>query len=301
MNRVTDIGEDALVEKLVAKIAPGKPGDKVIAGPGDDCAVVESGREGVFQLLKTDCVVEDVHFLPGTEAELVGRKAIGRTLSDIAAMGGIPRFALVTIALGSSREVDEVEGWYAGMAKMAAEYDVEIVGGETSALPGKNGAVISIAMTGEVERENCVYRRGAGAGDEIAVTGRLGNSFASGRHLDFIPRIEEARWMVAKSKNCRPNSMMDLSDGLAKDLPRLLKADGLGSLIDRNKIPVHADADLKSVIGEGEDYELLMTFSTVDRVEWKTAFPDTELTIIGEVTETPGDNPGAGGWEHFTE
>lgn len=204
MKTVADVGEDALIDRLVANL--GSSNDKnVIAGPGDDCAVVNSGRSGFYDLLKTDCVIEGVHFLPGTSAQLIGRKAICRALSDIAAMGGVPRFALVTIALGNKREVAEVEGWYIGMQKVAREFGVEIVGGETSSLPSDNGAVISVTMTGEVEVENCIFRKGTSVGDLIAVTGRLGNSFASERHLNFVPRLKESRWMVSESKKMSPN------------------------------------------------------------------------------------------------
>ncbi len=301
MSSIKDLGEDALIEKLVGKILPKTPSGRVIAGPGDDCAVVTSGREGFFTLLKTDCVVEGVHFLQGTNAKQVGRKAICRAISDIAAMGGVPRFALVTLALGSSREVAEVDGWYEGMAKAAEKFGVEIVGGETSSLSTERGAVISVAMTGEVEKEHCVYRKGAKEGDVIAVTGRLGNSFLSERHLTFVPRLKEARWMVGESLKCRPASMMDLSDGLAKDLPRLLKADGLGYRIDRNLIPMNEGSGLQAAINEGEDYELLMTFSSLDIAEWNAAFPETLLTVIGEVTLETVMPMEEGGWEHFNQ
>ena len=298
MSSVGEIGEDALIEKLMLTIGSSDC-DEVISGPGDDCAVVKSGREGFFELLKTDCVIEGVHFLPGTDAELVGRKALCRAISDLAAMGGVPRFALITIALGSARDVSEVEGWYSGMGKVAKEFGVEIVGGETSSLPGDDGAVISVAMTGEVEVENCIYRKGASVGDVIAVTGRLGGSFASERHLTFVPRLQESRWMVSESKKCRPTSMIDLSDGLAKDLPRLLKITNLGYAIDETCIPINDGSDLASAIGEGEDYELLMTFSDLDVGEWSREFPDTPVTVIGEVREKTERSLAAGGWEHF--
>ena len=290
---VAELGENALIERLVGLL-----GDSdAVAGPGeDDCAVIENHREGFYQLLKTDCVVEGVHFLPGTDPEKVGRKAINRCISDIAAMGGIPRHALITLAIDQERAVEEIEGWYRGMSD--AEFPVEIVGGETSSLPNK-GAMISVAMTGEVEKENCVFRKGARPGDLIAVTGRLGNSFASERHLDFVPRLPEARWMVSESKKCRPTSMMDLSDGLARDLPRLLKAGRMGYEIDHEKIPVHNDATLDSAINEGEDYELLMTFSELDKEEWAAAFPEVELTVIGTVLEETKNPLNEGGWDHF--
>lgn len=291
---VADLGEEAVVSRLVAMIPPVRG---VIAGPGDDCAVVETG-EGGWQLLKTDCVVEGVHFLPGTDPLLVGRKAMNRVLSDLAAMGGRPAHALVTIAVEAGRSFAEVEGWYAGMIAAAEEGGCGIVGGETSRLP-VTGAMITVAMTGTVDPAQCVFRSGAKPGDLIVLTGKLGGSFASGRHLTFTPRLREAQWLVAHAK---PTAMMDLSDGLGSDLPRLVAASGVGFRIDEMILPCHDGVSMEEAIRDGEDYELLMTFSPDTfrdlPTRWSEVFPDVALTVIGEIAATTTDTIGRG-WEHY--
>ncbi len=287
------IGEEALVARLVAGI-PSPPG--VVAGPGDDCAVIDTGADE-WQLLKTDSVVEGVHFLPGTDPVLVGRKAMNRVLSDFAAMGGRPRHALVSLALNAERSVAEIEGWYTGLREAAAVFDCAIVGGETSRLPA-TGAVLTVSASGAVKPGHGVFRSGASPGDLIAVTGRLGGSFASGRHLAFVPRLREAWWLVEHAK---PRSMMDLSDGLGSDLPRLAAASGAGYRVDPATLPCHVGVSIEQAIGEGEDYELLLTFApgTFRNLlpRWCEAFPDLPLTAIGEIVETTTE-PLSRGWEH---
>ncbi|MCG8599719.1 MAG: thiamine-phosphate kinase [Verrucomicrobiales bacterium] len=292
--QIGDVGEEALVQRLVAKL-PGSP--SVIIGPGDDCAVVETGSDE-WLLLKTDCLIESVHFHRGTDPERVGAKALNRALSDIAAMGGLPRHALVTVAVDARRSVSEIEGWYEGMIAAAERFDCVIVGGETSSLPGE-GAVISVSLTGVVEPGNCVKRSGAKIGDVIVVTGRLGGSFESGRHLDFLPRIPESRFLVQEAK---VSSMMDLSDGPGSDLPRLAKASGVGFRLDREKLPLHEGVTMDRAIRDGEDYELLCTMPPEEfariKERWKSRFPETELTVIGVITEEV-ETDLVSGWEHF--
>lgn len=292
--RLGDLGEEALVDRLIALLPPDPA---LVVGPGDDCAVVAT-EHGPWQLLKTDCLIEGVHFLPGSDPALVGRKAIHRAVSDIAAMGGEPRHALVTLAVAADRTLGEVEGWYRGMVAAATAAGCSIAGGETSRLPEK-GALLSIAMTGLVAPEHCVLRSGASRGDIIAVTGRLGGSFESGRHLTFSPRLAEARWLV---EHARPTAMMDLSDGLGSDLPRLARASGGGYRVEPAKIPCHPGVGVERAIGEGEDYELLATFSPATfatlPARWAVAFPDVPLTAIGEITEET-DEPLPRGWEHY--
>ncbi len=290
------LGEEALVARLVGAI-PSAPG--VVAGPGDDCAVIDLGG-GVWQLLKTDSLVEGVHFLPGTDPVLVGRKAMNRALSDIAAMGGRPAHALVSLASDAGRPLAEVEGWYEGLLEAAAACGCAVVGGETTRLP-QRGAVLTVAITGEVEPAHCVLRSGASPGDLIAVTGRLGGSFASGRHLDFTPRLREAQWLVAHAK---PTAMMDLSDGLGSDLPRLAAASGAGYRVDLSALPCQEGVTPAQAASEGEDYELLLTFppGTFDELarRWAAAFPDLPLTPIGEITVATAE-PLPRGWEHYRQ
>lgn len=300
MERLRDIGEDALIDRLVA----GLPlGPEVVAGPGDDCAVLLSADPAAFDLLKTDCLVEGVHFLPGTRPESVGWKALCRSLSDVAAMGGTPRCALVTLAVPADRATATVEGWYRGLREAAAAFGVSIVGGETSSLPGTvDTAFLSVTVTGDVAREGCLLRSTARSGDLLAVTGRLGGSLASGRHLGFSPRIAEGAWLAGAGR-LRPTAMMDLSDGLAKDLPRLAKASGVtGWHLDPSALPRHPGCSIDQALGDGEDYELLLTLDPAIADDlaaaWRQAFPGTLLTRIGRLSDTV-ETPLAGGWDHF--
>lgn len=298
--RLDSLGEDALVDRLTHELPLGP---EVIAGAGDDCAVMRTSDPEVDELLKTDCLVENVHFTASMSAEKVGRKALCRCLSDIAAMAGEPRAALVTIAVPGDREVALVDGWYRGLKEAAARYGVSLVGGETTSMPGGTDvALISIAMTGRVRREFCLRRSGAEIGDLLVVTGRLGGSFASGRHLEFEPRLLEAKWLA---ETWRPTAMMDLSDGLAKDLPRLAKASGgVGWRLDLEALPLHQEIDARAALTDGEDYELLLTMPPDGWEEgqesWRAAFPGLPLTVIGQVTETI-DTPLEGGWDHFAK
>ena len=221
-DRVAGCGEDRLVAALVAQLPAAGRG--VVAGAGDDdCAVVRSAGAKRWQLLKTDCVIEGVHFAPDTPPDLIGWKALCRPLSDLAATGGKPAYALVTLALPADATVDFATGIYAGLARAAREYGVEIVGGETARSPGE--CFLSVCVTGTVHKGKAVTRGGGRVGDRLFVTGRLGGSFTSGRHLQFQPRLAEARWLVSRFS---VRAMMDLSDGLAADLPRLAAASGDG-------------------------------------------------------------------------
>jgi thiamine-monophosphate kinase len=231
---------------------------------------------------------------------MVGRKAMNRALSDIAAMGGWPSHALVSLAVESGRSLTAVEGWYKGLSEAAAAFGCGIVGGETTRLPF-TGAVLTVSMTGTVAPEECVLRSGAAPGDRILVTGSLGGSFASGRHLTFTPRLREARWLVTHR---RPTAMMDLSDGLGSDLPRLAAASGVGYRVGSDTLPCHVGSTFEEAAADGEDYELLFTIGPEAigelMTDWAIAFPGTPLTVIGEITAE-----GAGllprGWEHYRE
>ena len=163
---IRQTGEDALVARLLP-LMPSNP--SLETGPGDDCAIIRgSGNRQL--LLKTDCVVEGMHFLPGTAPELIGRKALARAVSDIGAMGGTPLHALVTLFVHADRPISQVEGIYRGMGRLARQFGISIAGGESSGLPA-DGLIINVALTGEVEEGKAVLRSTARAGDLIAVTG----------------------------------------------------------------------------------------------------------------------------------
>jgi thiamine-monophosphate kinase len=294
---VAEIGEDELIRRLTARLTQRA---SVLVGPGDDCAVLQGPARGRHLLFKTDALVEGVHFLPTAKPERVGRKALARVVSDIAAMGGQPQAAVITLALPPLCAVRWVEAVYRGMEKIADEFGFSLVGGETTRAPGRKASVlINVAMTGEVEAARLVTRAGAKLGDALFVTGALGGSLV-GRHLSFTPRLVEARWLV---ENFRPHAMMDLSDGLAKDLPRLAAASQVGYEIDLARLPRHRGCSTEQALGDGEDYELLFSLAsssvTALEIAWKKAFPHVRLTRIGHVCKKGQTTTLAGGYEHF--
>lgn len=286
--------------RLLAKLLPaGPPTPGVIVGPGDDCAVVEPSRGGKQVLLKTDCVVEGVHFRRSARPAEVGWKAMARPLSDFAAMSGVPRFALITIILSPNTTVAWTAAVYRGLQKAANAFDVAIVGGETSSTRGP--ATIVVALAGEVEQRRRVLRSGGRAGDRLFVTGRLGGSIG-GRHLRFQPRIAESRWLTA---HFRIHAMIDLSDGLGADLARLATASGAGYELNASAIPRHRGCSVEQAIGDGEDYELLFAVSRNDadklerrwRKEWKL-----KLTRVGELTRNVKIRADLrSGYDHFKQ
>jgi thiamine-monophosphate kinase len=280
------VGEDRLLAELLPSLPLGK---EVVAGAGDDCAVVPPPRGGQLLLLKTDCVVEKIHFESSTDPVSIGWKAMMRPLSDFAAMSGIPQFALITLIVPAARSTRWVNKLYRGLQRAAARFDVSIVGGETSATRGP--AAISVSVTGFVEKDRWVSRRGGKAGDDLFVTGQLGGSI-HGKHLRFIPRIDESRWLT---KNFPVHALMDLSDGLGADLPRLARASKLGYKIDPGSLPLSAGAEMANAVSDGEDYELLFAISPRHRKRlqksWRKKFPKLLLTRIGNLTSndaTPG-------------
>ncbi len=293
---LADWGEDRVVAALTRDLALDA---NVLVGAGDDCAVIGRKRDARWQLLKTDAVIEGVHFLANEDPQRIGWKALCRAISDIAAMGGTPAQALITLAAPATTPVARVQALYAGLRKAARKYGVAIVGGETSRSPGP--LFLSITLTGWVERTHCVLRSGGRAGDLLYVTGRLGGSLA-GKHLDFHPRVEESRWLVS---HFRPHAMMDLSDGLGADLPRLAAASGCGYVLDEARLPLTRGCTPAQAIGDGEDFELLFALPsrTASDLEsaWKKRFPRVPLTQIGHLTHQLSSTilPSTHGYDHF--
>jgi thiamine-monophosphate kinase len=284
--------------ELIARLTPALPtNDQVVVGAGDDCAVLDLGAPAQLVLFKTDAVVEGVHFNRETPPQKIGRKALARCLSDIAAMAGTPSAALVTLALPPEFDPEFISEIYAGLNHLAAQYKVAIVGGETTTNPG--GMLISVALLGTVPRGRLIRRAGARVGDAIFVTGELGGSLA-GKHLDFDPRLAEARWLA---EHFPIHAMMDISDGLAGDLRHILLASRVGAELLKSAVPVSRDAKtrakadpaakpaLAAALGDGEDFELLFTIGPKDAVKlldhWKLAFPKLKLSCIGKIV--PGD------------
>ncbi len=291
------LGEDAVVRELTRGLPAGKD---VIVGAGDDCAVLGRKGDAWWRLAKADAIIEGVHFLPDAEPERIGWKALCRAISDIAAMGGIPEHALVTLAAPADTEMEWARALYSGLRKAARKFGVGIVGGETCRSPGARW--INVALSGRVERERCVLRSGGKAGDWLYVTGRLGGSLA-GKHLDFVPRLAEARWVVERH---RPSAMMDLSDGLGADLPRLAAASGCGHEVWPLSLPCSLGCTPLEAMNDGEDFELLFAIapSAAEALEraWAKKFPKLPLTRIGRFTRQAARGRGdsaPGGYDHF--
>lgn len=259
--------------------------EQVLAGAGHDCAVLQAPPGG-YPLFKTDAMVEGVHFTWEMGPELVGRKALCRVLSDFAAAGGRPWAALVTVGASGSLPMHLLEAAYSGLNAAARQFQCSIAGGELTSTTGP--CWFSVSAVGYVSSDQYLLRSGGQPGDVLHVTGRLGGSLASGRHLTFTPRLAQGTWLAERHV---VSAMMDLSDGLGTDLPRLAHASGVGFQLDLDALPVHPGISTQQALGDGEDYELLFAVPAALTVElerdWPAAFPDVLLTRIGKLTELP--------------
>ncbi|MBF0595364.1 MAG: thiamine-phosphate kinase [Candidatus Omnitrophica bacterium] len=272
---------------------------RVIKGIGDDAAVLELDAKR-YQLLTTDMLVEGVHFLSNTPAKLVGHKALACNISDIAAMGGIPTFAVVSIGIptgtghiefshrvkGQENSMcpDYVSGIYKGIFACAKRFGVSIVGGDTVKA---DKLVINIALLGEVEKKNLVLRSGAKPGDHLFVSGPLGGTLKSGKHLNFTPRVKEARFLIEQFK---PSAMMDISDGLAGDLGHILNASRVGAEIDEQRLPLNKGVSVDEALHGGEDFELLFSLSSpksAKLVEYLRSHRCGHFVEIGRIIALP--------------
>jgi len=251
-NKVTDLGEVKLIERIERSLGCSS---EVILGIGDDAAIIKHTKNKHL-LFCSDMLIEDVHFSrKNASASQIGKKALAVNISDIAAMGGVPRFCVVSLGLPKNTTVNFIDKFYKGLNNLAKKFNVFIVGGDTNR---SNKLIVDVALIGEVNKRNVVKRKGARDGDVVFVTGRLGGS-ASKKHLDFLPRIKESKLLV---KNFRINSMIDISDGLAIDLCRILKASAVGALIYEELIPLSKGVkSVKNALYDGEDFELLFTMS----------------------------------------
>ena len=285
--------------ELIARLTPSLPtNDSTVVGAGDDCALIDLGLPDRWLLFKTDAVVEGIHFTMTAAPEKIGHKALGRCLSDVAAMAGTPTHALITLALPRDFDSGFLERIYTGIKTLANRHGVAIVGGETTINPER--MLISASVLGTVTRGKSPLRSGAKAGDAIFVTGELGGSLF-GKHLDFEPRLSEARWLA---ENFSIHAMMDISDGLAGDLRHILKASKVGAELLSDAIPTSRAAKLAARAGssakppllaaltDGEDFELLFTAAGRDGVPlleaWKKQFPELRLSCIGRITAESG-------------
>ncbi|MFO7822169.1 MAG: thiamine-phosphate kinase [Lentisphaeria bacterium] len=298
--------EDQLYTELFARL-PSPPED-VVVPPGDDCAAIRTGGERVL-LLAVDQIVGGRHYYEnGPDAaspEEVAHKLLARNLSDIAAMGGTPRHALVAISQHCGP--DWLRQFYDGLITSAQEYDVYPIGGDW-ATSGKEN-ICSLTIIGDVAEDVLVRRSGAEPGDCLFATGVFGQSLTSGHHLAFTPRCTEGRWLA---ENAFPKAMIDVSDGLVLDAGRLCAASDVAVGIDAAKIPRRTSNTTDSqALSDGEDYELLFAVDPgkVQKLKATWPFNELNLTKIGvfkradspQVTDISGGplNIASTGYDHL--
>lgn len=329
--KLKDIGEFGFIERI-------RKGclirDKnVIRGIGDDCCVFSTSGE-IATLLTTDMLVERIHFLLGAISPYqLGRKSLAVNMSDIAAMGGTPREAVISIAVPDTVDLAFLDDFYDGMKSIAEEFEVNLLGGDTTSSP--EHLVVNVALVGEARVDEILYRSGAEVGDLIFLTGPVGSSAAGldillkGRgvddgddlveaHHDPYPHVKEGR-IIASMKVA--NSLIDVSDGVAADLGHICTESKLGAIIEEEMIPTteefraycerfNEDANRLS-LHVGEDYVLLGTVPAEAEADLREALrsQDCEFYPIGRTVSEAGlklkvyDGSikviGASGWDHF--
>jgi len=323
MDNLNNIGEFGLIDRFQRFI---KGGEGVIVGIGDDCAVLESG--GRLILVSSDAFVEDVHFSRAySSPKAVGHKAAMAALSDIAAMGGRPRFLLVTLAISSDTEIPWLDDLYRGLGEAAEACGATIVGGDTTANHGP--LVIDVTVIGEPQGDRYLLRSGARPGDLVAVTGMPGRSAAglfalqSGlqapalieAHLWPVARIREGQWLATHTG---VRAMLDLSDGFLQDASHLAEASDCGLDIDPSAIRIHPDLEMELegaslspielFLQSGEEYELVMALDPDEAPRICAAFEEQfglPLQCVGRFNDASGKITVAGhpiqaqGYDHF--
>lgn len=307
---VSALGEGRLIAAIQRWLGPATL--RTPFGIGDDCAVLPASVHR--QLVTVDPVVYGEHFDDSIAPAAAGSKLLKRNLSDIAAMGGRPRAAVIALALDRRVRLDWLEQFYRGLAREARRYRVPIVGGDVTRQAG--GLAATLTLIGDAPAGRPVTRRGARSGDWIYVTGELGGSIL-GRHHRFSPRLAEGRWLAERAE---VRSLMDVSDGLARDLAALLPA-GTRPHLQAAAIPISAAARtlarrsgrpaLDHALGDGEDYELLFTVSArADRAAFERAWSRrfrTRLSALGRFAPINAPLPAGTidlrahrGYEHLT-
>ena len=311
---LSSLGESGLIEKIRSWLGPVSPPSP--AGIGDDCALLPTVLTG-RQIITTDTVSFGHHFDETATAHDAGAKLIKRNLSDIAAMGGTPGPAVLALLCGPNLSISWMEGFFAGVRTQCMRHKIDLVGGDVSSLPaGQFSAVLT--LTGSASSPK--LRHQTQIGDQIYVTGTLGGSIL-GKHITFEPRISEGQWLATRP-DC--HAMMDLTDGLGKDLPSLLSR-GQSAAIRVNQLPLSAAAEQcarasgltpeEHAFCDGEDYELLFTVNgsaktSCFEAEWHASFPTLKLSCIGSIREmhlggilidaqTNLPLPWSGGFEHL--
>ena len=309
MSTLTDIGEFGLIDLIKKKFTPYGP--ETIVGIDDDCAVV-TGREGFYTLYTCDSQVEGSHFITDlVPPYLLGQKVLSVNLSDIAAMGGTPRFALLSLVLRSNVSIRWIDTFLEGFRYKANQYAVEVIGGNLAHTEGK--LIFDVTCIGEVKRNRLLLRNQARVGDLILVTGSLGDAAAGlkilleeqkmntakkqyllNRYFLPEPRVEVGR-ILADSKD--RIALIDISDGFAQDLGHILKQSQVGAIIDPERIPLSRQLiswcseqncyPLDYAFSGGEDYELIFTTTPQNADELRNKIQrevGVPVTIVGEIT-----------------
>lgn len=246
---------------------------QLLVGPGDDCAVTRS-PSGDIQLLTVDQLVEGRHFEPGTDLDLIARKAIARSVSDIAAMGGRPAWSLGTGVL--PKGYDHADALFDAMHRWASHWRCPLIGGDIAS-HSSDDHPLTLTVTvggGMPDGSMPVQRSGAKPGDLLYVTGQIGGSFESGWHLRFEPRIEVGQW----ASRTNAHAMIDLSDGLGRDAHRIAAASGVRIQLAASKLPIsHRCENWRQAVSEGEDYELLIALDP------KQSTDDCPIQLLGPI------------------
>lgn len=299
-------GEFSLIDMMMKKCSPHSTG--IVLGIGDDTAIVEPRPDRQI-LITTDALVEGIHFLShAISPDQLGRKAVFVNLSDVASMGGIPKYILLALALPESLEREWIEKFYDGVESACGDYSLSVIGGNLSR--STQGITLSVTLLGEVEPGSALQRNGAKIADSIFTTGYLGDAAGGvelamagipreegwgnliNRHLAPEPRMECGRFLL---QNSLANACIDVSDGLSSDLHHICEASGVGAILYMDRLPVsrglrQCESLLKKkailyALNGGEDYELLFTVPEEKRAKilslWPAEFP--VLTEIGRV------------------
>lgn len=303
------MSEDAFLEKLIARLPV--PVAEVVIPPGDDCAGLSIG-EGRILLVAVDQIIGGKHYHiegPHTPSpEEVGRKLLARNLSDIAAMGGYPRYFLIAAGLGPDHDELWLERFFDGILQLSGKFGLQMIGGDLAATPAD--FVASLTILGEALEDRVCRRSGARPGDYLFVSGSFGRSLVTGYHLSFEPRCREGQWLV---EHGFASAMIDASDGLLIDAGRLCRASGVGLKIDTAAIPLRTpETSVEEALTDGEDYELLIAVSKSKSRQLLQEWPFTEppLTQVGEFIAsdshlvlgadgTPLAPEGKVGYDHF--
>ncbi len=280
MRRIKDIGELGLIKRLSKNIKVDK---SVICGIGDDAAVIELIKDK-YLVVTSDMLIEGRHFLKTDKPNNIGHKALAASLSDIAAMGAVAKYAFISLGLPKNTTLSYIDKIYKGIIKLAGKFNVSICGGDTNA---SDKLTIDMTIIGVIDKKRLVLRSGAKEGDFILITGRLGGSLKSGHHLRFVPRLAESRYLV---NNFKLNSMIDISDGLVADLGHIITRSNVGAVIYEELIPRNKDAkSLNDVLYSGEDFELLFTMPQKQAKKFiKASHPKgMNFFIMGQIIKKP--------------